>query len=111
MDYIKYNPETEPLLRAQYEMEVDNYELDFDTLNNLVHFEPLNQQVIEPQPMEDLVEEITVDMSKVKLSTRKYKKYGTDQIERFIKVLQEGDYLSLKRLRYAAYLVQVLIDF
>lgn len=89
MDYIKYNPETEPLLRAQYEMEVDSYELDFDTLNNLVHFESLNQQVIEPQPMEDLVEEITVDMSKVKLSTRKYKKYGTDQIESFIKVLQE----------------------
>ncbi|KAI7901149.1 uncharacterized protein BX663DRAFT_412883, partial [Cokeromyces recurvatus] len=43
----------------------------------------------EPQPMEDLVEEITVDMSKVKLSTRKYKKYGADQIERFIKMLQE----------------------
>ncbi|PHZ14663.1 uncharacterized protein RHIMIDRAFT_235427 [Rhizopus microsporus ATCC 52813] len=89
MDYIKYNPETESLLRAQYEMEVDNHELDFGTLNNLTHFESLNHQVIEPQPMEDLVEEITVDMSKVKLSTRKYKNYGADQIERSIKVLQE----------------------
>ncbi|KAI7903230.1 uncharacterized protein BX663DRAFT_551535 [Cokeromyces recurvatus] len=43
-------------------MKVDNYELDFGILNNLIHYESLNQQVIEPQPMEDLVEEITVDM-------------------------------------------------
>lgn len=49
------------MLRVQYKMEVDNFEVDFGRLNNLVHFESLNQQVIEPQPMEDLIEEITVD--------------------------------------------------
>jgi hypothetical protein len=57
-------------------MEVDNYGVDFGRLNSLVHFEP--------QPMEDLIEEIIVDMNNVKLSTKKYKKYGADKIERFI---------------------------
>ncbi|CEP13033.1 hypothetical protein [Parasitella parasitica] len=66
-------------------MEIDSDELDFGALNNLVHFESVDQQVIEPQPME----EITIDMSKVKLSTRKYKNFEADQIERFIKRLQE----------------------
>ncbi|KAI9475755.1 MAG: hypothetical protein EXX96DRAFT_574510 [Benjaminiella poitrasii] len=58
-------------------------------LNSLVHIGSLNQLVIEPQPIENLVEEITVDMSKVKLSTKKYKKYGADQIDRFINMLQK----------------------
>ncbi|KAI9485830.1 MAG: hypothetical protein EXX96DRAFT_546660 [Benjaminiella poitrasii] len=70
-------------------MEVDNYEADFGSLNSLVHFKSLNKNQIESQPMEDLFEEFTVDMNNVKLSTREYKKYGADQIEKLIKMLLE----------------------
>ncbi|CEJ00190.1 hypothetical protein RMCBS344292_14255 [Rhizopus microsporus] len=82
MDCIKYNPGSEPLLRAQFEMKIDNYEVDFERLNNLAHSESLSSdQIEEPQPMEDLIEEITTDTSNVKLSTKNYKKYRVDQIE------------------------------
>ncbi|CEG75391.1 hypothetical protein RMATCC62417_10440 [Rhizopus microsporus] len=67
MDCIKYNPGSEPLLRAQFEMEIDNYEVDFERLNNLAHSESLSSdQIEEPQPMEDLIEEITTDTSNSK---------------------------------------------
>ncbi|CEP08916.1 hypothetical protein [Parasitella parasitica] len=44
---------------------------------------------IEYQSLEELREEITGDMSNVKLNKRRYKKRGVDQVERFIKMPQE----------------------
>ncbi|KAG2200873.1 hypothetical protein INT46_006435, partial [Mucor plumbeus] len=92
MDFIQYNPANEPLLAdedSSDEMDIENIAHEYGNIETLIDFDTAEQ--IRVTRMEDVIEDITLDIQALDVSkkTQAYKKYNADQIERFIRIMQE----------------------
>lgn len=69
-------------------MNIDETRIKHENLTKLIHFETMSK--VHPEPMEKLIKEIIVELHNTKMGpNKKYKKYAADQIECFIRALQE----------------------
>ncbi|KAI9478818.1 MAG: hypothetical protein EXX96DRAFT_261025 [Benjaminiella poitrasii] len=94
MDFIHYNPATEPLLADESsfdEMDLEDIAIQYSDLEMIIDFDRATEaNVVE---MEDAVYSLTVKFEVAFLDDNKqrYKKYGHDQIKRMIDLIQEED--------------------
>lgn len=70
-------------------MDIEDIAVQYGNIETLVDLDTFSQ--IQAAKVGEMVEEIMVEMDSVSVSKkkRKYKKYSRDQIERFIRVIQE----------------------
>ncbi|KAG2195265.1 hypothetical protein INT46_001996 [Mucor plumbeus] len=92
MNFIQYNPANEPPLADEDspdEMDIENITHEYGNIETLIDF--VTAQQIRVTRMEDVIEDIILDIQALDVSkkTQTYKKYNADQIERFIRIMQE----------------------
>ncbi|CEP15290.1 hypothetical protein [Parasitella parasitica] len=90
MDFIHYQPSAENYMSedSDDDMGLETTAIEFGRVEMLVDFDGMKQ--IQEVEMEEVVDNLAEEMSLVSLKTSKrYKKYGQDQIDRFIRVRQE----------------------
>lgn len=92
MDSIHYNPAENPLLaydESSDEMDFDST-IEYGQIEMLVEFDPVPGPETQPVAMEEAVDDLVEEFKEVVITTRKkYKKYGEEQITRFISLVQE----------------------
>lgn len=106
MDFIHYNPATEPLLAEESssdEMDLEDIAIQYGDLEIIVDFDKATEtKVVE---MEDAVDSLTIQMKEAFLDEPKqrYKKYCHDQIKQMIDLIQEEGLSITKAAKACGY--------
>lgn len=93
MDFIHYNPSKEPLLaddESTDEMDFDDLAIQYGEVQMLIDMDTIPIPERQSYEMEEIMEDLVEKFQEVTIkSPAKYKKYGQNQIERFIRMIQE----------------------
>lgn len=93
MDFIHYNPSEYPLLaddESTDEMDFSDLAIQYGEVQMLIDMDTIPIPELQSSEMEEVMENLVETFQEVTIKTpAKYKKYGQDQIERFIRMIQE----------------------
>ncbi|KAI8988031.1 hypothetical protein BDF20DRAFT_952800 [Mycotypha africana] len=88
MDYINYNPASEPMLSENtFAMDLDEIAVTFGQIEKIVDYDEMQRRpVVDDAKMEETVEELTTEFSTVALTdkSKKRKQYSEHSIRRLI---------------------------
>ncbi|KAG1136092.1 hypothetical protein G6F37_013801 [Rhizopus arrhizus] len=93
MDFIHYNPSEYPLLaddESTDEMDFSDLAIQYGEVQMLIDMDTIPIPELQSSKMEEVMENLVETFQEATIKApAKYKKYGQDQIERFIRMIQE----------------------